>query len=75
MGKIDATAAAFLAIAYPVVASANGYQDLHQSADGMATAYATNGAGGDDISAMFSNPASLSRMTGVSVVNGTSLIC
>jgi long-chain fatty acid transport protein len=74
MGKIDATAVAFLAIAFPVAASANGYQDLHQSADGMATAYATNGAGGDDISAAFSNPASLSRMTGVSVVNGTSLI-
>lgn len=74
MGKIDVTTAAILAFVFPVAAAANGYQDLHQSADGMATAYATNGAGGDDVSAAFSNPASLARITGVTVVNGTSLI-
>ena len=28
---------------------ANGYQDLHQSAQGLSTAYATNGAGGSDV--------------------------
>lgn len=63
-----------LAFFAPVAAHANGYQDLHQSADGMATAYATNGTGGDDISAAFSNPASLARFGGMNLVNGTTLI-
>ena len=56
------------------VASANGYQDLHQSAPGMATAYATNGTGAEDISAIFSNPASLSRFPGINTVAGVSMI-
>jgi long-chain fatty acid transport protein len=56
------------------VAQANGYQDLHQSAPGMATAYATNGAGADDLSAVFSNPASLGRFPGLNTVIGASVI-
>ena len=55
-------------------ALANGYQDLHQSAQGLSTAYATNGAGGSDISAMFSNPASLTRFPGSWVSIASSLI-
>lgn len=53
-----------LAVALPAPALANGYQDLHQSAQGLGTAYAVNGAGITDISAMFSNPASLTRFPG-----------
>lgn len=48
----------------PGHAIANGYQDLHQSAQGLGTAYAVNGTGITDISAMFSNPASLARFPG-----------
>lgn len=48
----------------PGQALANGYQDLHQSAQGLGTAYAVNGTGITDISAMFSNPASLARFPG-----------
>ena len=55
-------------------ALANGYQDLHQSAQGLSTAYATNGAGGSDVSAIFSNPASLTRFDGSWYSMGTSLI-
>jgi long-chain fatty acid transport protein len=55
-------------------ARANGYQDLHQSAQGLGTAYAVNGTGITDISAMFSNPASLTRFQGSWFVAGTSLI-
>lgn len=55
-------------------AFANGYQDLHQSAQGLGTAYAVNGAGITDISAMFSNPASLARFPGSWSSTGTSLI-
>lgn len=51
-------------LALPSAALANGYQDLHQSAQGLGTAYAVNGAGITDISAMFSNPASLTRFKG-----------
>lgn len=49
---------------YPNISAANGYHFLHQSATGMSTAYATNGTGSRDISAMFSNPASLIRFDG-----------
>lgn len=49
---------------YPVVVSANGYQNLHQSAQGLGTAYAANGTSIDDISAIYSNPASLTRFPG-----------
>lgn len=56
------------------VALANGYQDLHQSAQGLSTAYATNGAGGSDVSAIFSNPASLTRFPGSWSAMATSLI-
>ncbi len=51
-------------LALPSAVLANGYQDLHQSAQGLGTAYAVNGAGIIDISAMFSNPASLTRFKG-----------
>ncbi|MDW4498779.1 outer membrane protein transport protein [Sulfitobacter sp. D35] len=63
-----------ITVALPQTASANGYQNLHQSADGMATAYATNGAGGDDISAIFSNPASLSRFPGINAAFNATVI-
>ncbi|MDB5571861.1 MAG: hypothetical protein JWN93_3044 [Hyphomicrobiales bacterium] len=56
------------------VALANGYQDLHQSAQGLSTAYATNGAGGSDVSAIFSNPASLTRFPGSWMSMAASLI-
>lgn len=49
---------------YPNLCAANGYHFLHQSATGMSTAYATNGTGAKDISAMFPNPASLIRFDG-----------
>ena len=45
-------------------ASGNGYHFLHQSIEGMGTAYATNGTGANDISSMFSNPASIGRFDG-----------
>lgn len=47
------------------VALGNGYQNLHQSAVGLGTAYAANGTGIDDISAIYSNPASLGRFEGL----------
>lgn len=62
------------ALLMPSLAMANGYQNLHQSADGLGTAYAANGTGIDDISAMFSNPASISRFGGTTLSFGTSLI-
>lgn len=43
---------------------ANGYQFLHQSAEGLGSAYAANGTAINDISAMFSNPASIIRFDG-----------
>lgn len=59
-----AGALASLAFTLPGEALANGYQDLHQSAQGLGTAYAVNGAGITDITAMFSNPASIARFDG-----------
>ncbi|MGK0398819.1 MAG: long-chain fatty acid transport protein [Gammaproteobacteria bacterium] len=44
---------------------ANGYEFLHQSAEGLGSAYATNGTAINDISAMFSNPASIIRFDGI----------
>jgi len=58
----------------PVAAQANGYQNLHQSATGLGTAYAANGTGIDDISAIFSNPASLTRFPGMNASVGVTLI-
>jgi long-chain fatty acid transport protein len=49
---------------FPSLAMANGYHFLHQSAEGMGTAYATNGTAANDISAMFSNPSSIIRFDG-----------
>jgi len=63
-----------LLLALPSAALANGYEDLHQSAQGLGTAYAVNGAGITDISAMFSNPASLSRFEGSWASMGASAI-
>lgn len=63
---------ALLCIPYTV--RANGYEDLHQSAQGLGTAYAVNGAGIEDISAIFSNPGSLTRFDGTQVTGGGSLI-
>lgn len=48
-------------------AMANGYEFLHQSAEGLGSAYATNGTATNDISAMFSNPASIIRFDGTRV--------
>lgn len=45
-------------------AMANGYEFLHQSAEGLGSAYAANGTAINDISAMFSNPASIIRFDG-----------
>lgn len=58
----------------PSLAMANGYQNLHQSAEGLGTAYAANGTGINDISAMYSNPASIMRFPGTHLTFGTSLI-
>ena len=44
--------------------SANGYQFLHQSAEGLGSAYSANGTAINDISSMFSNPASIIRSDG-----------
>lgn len=54
-----------LILFFSPVALGNGYQNLHQSAVGLGTAYAANGTGIDDISAIYSNPASLGRFPGV----------
>ena len=62
--RAAAGAAAALLFSLPGHAVANGYQDLHQSAQGLGTAYAVNGAGITDITAMFSNPASIARFDG-----------
>jgi len=51
----------------PSVGLANGYHFLHQSAEGAGSAYATNGTGANDISAMFSNPSSIGRFDGTRV--------
>ena len=62
------------ALLFPVTAMANGYQNLHQSAMGLGTAYAANGTAIDDVSAIFSNPASLSRFPGWNASVGATLI-
>lgn len=62
------------ALLLPSMAVANGYQNLHQSAVGLGTAYSANGTGIDDISAMYSNPASIMRFSGTNFTNGSSLI-
>jgi long-chain fatty acid transport protein len=46
---------------------ANGYHFLHQSAEGFGSAYSSNGTAINDISAMFSNPASIARFDGTNV--------
>ncbi|UAB71501.1 outer membrane protein transport protein [Vibrio sp. SCSIO 43132] len=48
----------------PVKVHANGYHFLHQSAEGLGSAYSTNGTAANDISAMFSNPSSIARFDG-----------
>ncbi|MTH61039.1 OmpP1/FadL family transporter [Paracoccus litorisediminis] len=58
----------------PAMAAANGYQNLHQSATGLGTAYSANGTGIDDISAIYSNPASLTRFPGTNASFGADLI-
>ena len=63
-----------VALALPGAALANGYQNLHQSAVGLGTAYAANGTGIDDVSAIFSNPASLTRFPGWNASAGVTLI-
>ncbi len=55
------------------VAHANGYHFLHQSTEGMGSAYATNVASINDISAMFSNPASIARFDGLNVCTAVTL--
>ena len=70
--KLMAAGAALLML--PGVAHANGYEDLHQSAQGLGTAYAVNGAGIEDISAIFSNPGSLTRFDGSWASGGVSVI-
>jgi len=55
------------------VVHANGYHFLHQSAEGMGSAYATNVASINDISAMFSNPASITRFDGFNVSTAATL--
>lgn len=52
---------------------ANGYHFLHQSAEGTGTSYATNGTGANDISSMFSNPASIIRFDGTRLSAGAVL--
>lgn len=51
-------------------AIANGYEFLHQSAEGLGTAYATNGTAGNDISTLYSNPASIVRFDGTRISSG-----
>jgi long-chain fatty acid transport protein len=63
-----------LAVLAPSIALSNGYQNLHQSATGLGTAYAANGTGIDDVSAIFSNPASLTRFPGWNASIGATLI-
>ncbi|MFV0302424.1 MAG: OmpP1/FadL family transporter [Paracoccus sp. (in: a-proteobacteria)] len=62
--RVSLSSTAIICGLCPLVVSANGYQNLHQSAQGLATAYAANGTGIDDISAIYSNPASLTRFPG-----------
>jgi hypothetical protein len=69
MGRSDVTAAAIQEIRFPSAVVPFGYQDLHQSADGMSNAYATRGAGDDDVSDAF-----LTRSAGISVAYSTGLI-
>ena len=66
-------ATAVLLCASTALVSANGYHFLHQSAEGMGSAYATNGTAADDISAMFSNPSSIGRFDGTRVSGGAVL--
>ncbi|XDA97255.1 outer membrane protein transport protein [Sulfitobacter sp. LCG007] len=72
--RLPKAAVVVLSALLPDALAANGYQNLHQSADGLATAYATNGAGGDDITAIFSNPASLSRFPGINAAFNATVI-
>ena len=51
----------------------NGYHFLHQSAEGFGTAYAANGTAINDISAMFSNIASITRFSGTNISTGAVL--
>jgi len=53
--------------ATPQQAFANGYEFLHQSAEGLGTASATNGTAGNDISTLYSNPASIIRFDGTRI--------
>ena len=52
---------------------ANGYHFLHQSTEGFGSAYSTNGTAINDISAMFSNPASIARFDGTHFSTGVAL--
>ena len=61
--KLSAISILFMGL-YPTISAANGYHFLHQSAEGLGSAYSTNGTGANDISAMFSNPASIIRFDG-----------
>lgn len=55
--------------AVPAAAQASGYKLHEQSATAQGNAFAGVAAGGDDLSAMFFNPASMTQFTG----NGTEL--
>ena len=59
--------ALLLNVAASKQAMANGYEFLHQSAEGLATASATNGTAGNDISTLYSNPASIARFDGTRI--------
>ena len=59
--------ALLLNVAASKQAMANGYEFLHQSAEGLGTAYATNGTAGNDISTLYSNPASIVRFDGTRI--------
>jgi long-chain fatty acid transport protein len=52
---------------------ANGYHFLHQSGEGFGAAYSTNAASINDISAMFSNPSSITRFDGFNLSSGLAL--
>lgn len=63
----------FLMLLQSSVVYANGYHFLHQSAEGFGSAYAANGTAINDISAMFSNPASITRFDGARLSTGVAL--
>lgn len=56
----------------PVIAS--GFALMEQSGTGLGTAYANTATGGEDISAMFYNPASLTRYRGTEFISTYYLI-